>query len=80
MTAGLVVGLVAYVFFASTLTVFGGAEPEQALGATTVLGAAAMWFIAWAVFSRSGAERPGTADDPARAGDERDPGPDETGR
>ena len=57
VAAGLVVGLVAYVFFAFTLTAFGDAEPAQAFGIATVIGAATMWFIAWAVFSRSDAER-----------------------
>lgn len=51
--AGLVVGVAAYVFFALTLSVFGGAEPEQALGPATALGGAVIWFVAWAVFSRS---------------------------
>lgn len=80
MTAGLLVGLVAYVFFAFTLTVFGGAQPAQAFGARTALGAAAMWFVAWAVFSRPGAERPGGADGPTPAGDDRDPGAGDAGR
>lgn len=56
VVASLVVGSGAYVFFATTLMVLGGAEPEQAWGLSTVAGAAVVGFVAWAVFTRTGEE------------------------
>jgi hypothetical protein len=54
--ASLAVATGAYVFFATTLMLLGGAEPEEAWGTTTAAGAAVVWFIAWAVFTRTGEE------------------------
>jgi hypothetical protein len=50
--AGALVALATYLLFALTLSVFGEADPRQALGPVTIGMALAMWFIAWAVFTR----------------------------
>lgn len=60
--AGLIAGLVAYVLFGSTLQLLGGADPDQAWGLTTAVGAAVIWFVAWAVYSRTGDEGPSDGD------------------
>jgi hypothetical protein len=50
--AALVVGVAAYLFFGLTQTGIGGATPAQAWGWATLLGAAFVGFVSWAVFTR----------------------------
>ncbi len=54
VAAGLAVAAAAYVLLGLSLRHVGGADPAQAWGVPTVIGAATVWYVAWAVFSRDG--------------------------